>query len=91
MRFLKNVRRLNGSETIICCTLGPLDYYLYDNICRAVDCYKQQTKDYRIHCFKYGGVIQWEEGFGAVGHPAAKTHLRMGKELSNKLRELLES
>lgn len=91
MRFLKNVRRLNGPEAIICCTLGPLDYYLYDNIHMVVDSYKQQTKDSRIHSFKYGGVIQWEEGVGAVGHPTAKTHLRMSKELSFRLSELLNS
>jgi hypothetical protein len=87
IRFLREVRRRNGPEPVIYCTLGPLDYYLYDRIVRAAAGYAQETGDTRIRCFKWGGVVQWEEGYGAVGHPSVKTHLRMGKELCGKLRE----
>lgn len=89
IRFIKNIRRLNGSETKICCTLGPLDYYLYDNIKDAVEQYAAQSGDKRIYCFKYTGVNVFEEGFGAVGHPSAKTHKRMAGQLADKLNELL--
>lgn len=90
INFLKKIREMNGSKAIIYCTLGPLDYYLYDNIKRSVDSYQQQSNDIRIHCFKYGGVLQPEEGYGAVGHPSTKTHLRMSKELSAELHKWLE-
>lgn len=85
--FLHKLRRLNGPEAWICCTLGPLDYYLFDKIQQAVKAYKTKSGDERICCFKYVGVNLISEGFGAVGHPSAKTHVRMGKELVMRLHE----
>lgn len=90
IRFVKAVREQNGPEAEICCTLGPLDYYLYDNIKDAVNQYQAQSGDQHICCFKYGGVNVFSEGYGAVGHPSAKTHARMADELTNKIRGLLK-
>lgn len=87
--FLQTLRRLNGPRTWICCTLGPLDYYMYDDIEKAVSSYRAHTGDTRISCFKLVGVNLLTEGFGAVGHPSAKTHERMGKELSIHLRDIM--
>lgn len=89
MGFLETVRRCNGPDAFLLCTLGPLDHYLYDEIRDAVTTYKAETGDERVDCFKFRGVVQWSEGFGAVGHPSAQTHIRMGKELAAKLRQCL--
>jgi len=80
-KFIEQIRSLNGSKPHIFCTLGPLDYYLYDSIKEAVREYKEQTGDERVTCYKFGGVNLFTEGFGAVGHPSAKTHRRMADEL----------
>lgn len=87
--FLKQVRSLNGPECQIVCTLGPLDYYLYDQIEKAVHRYQQETGDQRITAFKLTGVNLMTEGFGADGHPSMKTHTRLGKELAERLQKLL--
>jgi len=85
LAFLKTLRRCNGPGTYILCTLGPLDYYLYDEIRDIVEAYISQTGDRQVSCFKFGAVVQWSEGFGAVGHPSLKTHERMSRELSDEL------
>ena len=88
--FIRLLRRLNGPESWICCILGPLDYYLYDQIEKAVALYRRETGDTRAAAFKLAGVNLLTEGFGADGHPSLKTHTRMGHELAEKLRPMLE-
>lgn len=87
--FIRKIRELNGSAPVICCTLGPMDYYLYDNIVEAVRKYKQETSDARVFCYKFGGIYPIEEGFGAGDHPSVKTHRRMGLEMSAQLKPWL--
>lgn len=87
--FLYMLRRLNGAQPMIGCTLGPMDYYLYDNILRAVEAYQKETGDGRVFCYKFGGIFLWEEGIGALDHPSMKTHERMGKELVDVLKKWL--
>ena len=86
--FLKKVRALNGSKPHILCTLGPMDYYLYDVIRDAAVRYQAETGDQRVHCFKFGGIRPWSEQM-AAGHPSAAIHERMGRELASKLRAVL--
>jgi lysophospholipase L1-like esterase len=88
--FIEQVRALNGPDTLILCTLGPMDYYLYDNIRDTVDSYIRRTGDRRVRCRKFGGIIPFTEGIGADTHPSAATHERMGRELAEMLREYLE-
>ena len=87
--FLRTIRRLNGSKPIICCTLGPMDYFLYDNIVQAVQRYQDETGDERIFCYKFGGMYPLLEGFGAGDHPSVITHSRMGRELAEQLKPRL--
>lgn len=87
--FLFTLRRLNGEQPVIGCTLGSMDYYLYDNILRAANAYKMESGDERIFCFKFGGIFLWDEGIGALDHPSVKTHQRMGKELAQVLKKWL--
>jgi lysophospholipase L1-like esterase len=87
--FIKNIRALNGPDTFILCTLGSMDYYLYDNIKSVVEEYVKKTGDSRIACRKLGGIIPFTEGIGADTHPSAATHKRMGHELAVMLRGYL--
>ena len=87
--FVAEIRRLNGPDTLIVCTLGSMDYYLYDRIQAAVEEYKQESGDENIATFKFIGINMMTEGFGAMAHPSAKTQARMGRELAFHLRNLM--
>lgn len=87
--FVEKVRALNGPDTFICCTLGSMDYYLYHHIRDVVEEVKKETGDEKICCFEYIPINMMFEGYGAAGHPSAKTHARMGKELANYLRKFV--
>ncbi len=85
--FVKNVRKLNGPDTFICCTVGPMEHYLYHHIKEAVDEIKAETGDQKIVSFPYIPINVMMEGYGAAGHPSAKTHARMGRELAAYIRK----
>ena len=87
--FVQQVRELNGPDTYICCTLGSMDYYLYYHIRDVVEEIKAETGDQKICCFEYIPINMMFEGYGAAGHPSAKTHARMGKELANYIRKFV--
>lgn len=87
--FIKQVRKVNGPDTFICCTLGSMDYYLYHHIRDAVDELKKETGDEKLCCFEYIPINMMVEGYGAAGHPSLKTNLRMGKELANYIRKFV--
>ncbi len=88
--FLKQVRLLNGPRPVIACTLGAMNYYLYDTIRDAVRAYQQETGDQRVFCMKFGAIDIWAEGYGGGMHPNVRTHERMGRELAAKLKPWLE-
>lgn len=87
--FIKQVRKANGPDTFICCSLGSMDYYLYHCIRDDVARYKEETGDQKICCFEYVPINMMFEGYGAAGHPSAKTHERMGRELANYIRKYI--
>jgi lysophospholipase L1-like esterase len=87
-QFLRMIREKNGPEPWIICTLGSMDYYLYDNILKVAELFATENKDTRIRCFKYGR-IRITDGYGACGHPNIKTQLRMGNEIAEYISELL--
>lgn len=87
--FVADIRRLNGKDTWIVCALGSMDYYLYDRIRAAVEEYKQESGDEKVVTFKFIGINMMTEGYGAMGHPSAKTQERMGHELAFRLKELV--
>ena len=88
--FLRLVRSLRPAARILC-VLGPLDYFLYDRIEQAVGRYRAETGDSRVTALKLRGVNLITEGYGAVSHPSAATHLRMGLELAERIRSLAET
>ena len=87
--FLRTLRALRPGSQILC-VLGPLDYFMYDRIEKAVSRYSAETGDSRITAFKLRGVNLITEGYGAMAHPSAKTHLRMGLELAERIRAMAQ-
>ena len=85
--FLRAVRACRPASRILC-ILGPMDYFLYDRIEKAVALYRAETGDGNIRAFKLRGVNLITEGFGAVSHPSAKTHQRMGLELAQRILDM---
>lgn len=87
--FVKKVRKLNGPETYILCSLGSMDYYLYHHIKESVEEIKKEMGDERIFSFEYLPLNTFFEGIGAAGHPSQKTHDRMAAELVNYIRKFI--
>ncbi len=85
--LVKKVRALNGPDTYIICALGSMDYYLYHHIRDIVKELKEETGDEKLCCFEFIPINMMFEGYGAAGHPSAKTHARMGKELAYCIRK----
>ena len=85
--LVKKVRALNGPDTLICCTLGPMEQYLYYHIRDVVKELKEETGDEKLCCFQYIPINVMTEGYGAAGHPSSKTHERMGRELAASIRK----
>ena len=88
--LVEQIRLLNGKDTLIVCSLGSMDYFLYDRIVAAVEEYKADTGDEKIFAFKYLPINNMSEGIGAAGHPSMKTDIRMGKELAFRLKPYLK-
>lgn len=90
-RFLKRVRELNGPDTLIFCTLGSMEYFLYSDLKETVADYVEETGDPNVALYRIHGINLLTEGIGAVTHPSAKSDLRMGKEVACILRRELET
>jgi hypothetical protein len=90
LAFLREVRRLNGLRPVIACTLGPMNYFLYDAIEKAAAAYCRDTGDRRVFCMKFGPIDPSGEGYGGLTHPNLKTHARMGRELAATLEPWLK-
>jgi len=88
--FLERVRELNGPDAWIVCTLGSMDYFLYDNVEKAAAEYRLKSGDARVACFKFGAIDPWGEGLGGLNHPNWKTQVRMGNEFAAFLEPLLQ-
>ena len=86
--FVRQVRRDNGPDTFIICALGSMDYYLYFLIREVVQELKAEG-DQNLTSFEFVAINPMFEGFGAMGHPSMKTHIRMGKELAAFIRKTL--
>ena len=87
-QFLKMLREKNGKKPWIICSLGSMDYFLFDNIKKIVEQFSDKNNDQRIICFKYGRM-RFTDGYGACGHPNVMTQMRMGNEIADYITELL--
>ena len=87
MDFLREIRRFNGPDTHIVCALGTMNYYPYHDIARAVEDYRRQTGDPRVHLLRFRPIHPFDS-LGADGHPALDTHKKMADELADFLQHL---
>lgn len=85
--FLKLLRRCNGPATHIVCALGSMDYYLCDNIVRAVEAYRAETGDENISLLKYMRISS-ADPLGACAHPNVVTQEKMAEALAKHIRAL---
>lgn len=88
IRFIRQIRGLNGPDTQILCTLGAMNYYLWDVIVDALRAYREETGDRNIHTLKLKPMHPMD-GAGAAGHPSMETHVKMSREIAEKLRQIL--
>lgn len=87
-QFLQMLREKNGTKPWIICSLGSMDYYLYENIKKVAEQFAKDNHDQKIRCFKYGRM-RFTDGYGACGHPNITTQTRMGNEIADYITELL--
>jgi lysophospholipase L1-like esterase len=85
--FLKTVRK-NNPDARILCILGIMGQRLYSSMEKAVDAYKDETKDRNISALKMDEQ-KAENGFSADWHPSAKTHILAAKQLTAEIRGLI--
>ena len=88
--LIADVRRLNGKNPFILCTLGSMDYYLWEDILISVSEYTSESGDTKIVAKRLGCLDAMVEGIGADGHPSLKTHERMGRELAAIIKSILK-
>ncbi len=88
LAFVHEIRTLNGPQTKIVCTLGSMNYYLWDEIAKAVQEHKQRTADPNLYLYKFKPMHPMD-GFGAAGHPAMETHVKMAAEIEGILKTIL--
>lgn len=88
LRFVREIRELNGPDTQIICALGTMNYYLWDVIQDTVRAYQTETGDRNIHTFKLKPMHPMD-GIGASGHPSMATHIKMSDEIAGMLRSVL--
>lgn len=85
--FLQQVRKAHPNAVIIW-SYGVMinEYGAY--VPEIVEEYRMETGDTRVSSFEAGAIDEKTEGFGTHGHPSAKTHQRLAKELQGKIAEL---
>ena len=88
--FVKEIRELNGPDTVIICALGCMDYYLYDKIRDIVEKIKEKTGDNRLFTLKYNKMMNVGPDAGGCLHPSIHRHKLMADDLVKKIQTLQE-
>ena len=87
-RFLSEIRKYNGPDTVILCALGCMDYYLWDKICKVVDKLCRETGDTNIVTLKYNKMMNVGPDVGGCLHPAIYRHKLMAEDLAARIQSL---
>jgi peptidoglycan/xylan/chitin deacetylase (PgdA/CDA1 family) len=87
--FLKTIRKNNPGAYLLC-GLGMMGDVLYPAMCRAVECYRNETGDERIDTIYLEPIRPETEGYVADYHPATKTHERIAGVLAEKLKGIFK-
>ncbi|MBE5779259.1 MAG: GDSL family lipase [Clostridiales bacterium] len=85
--FLKKIRRLNPSASILC-TLGMMGDRLYPQVAKAVAQYTAETGDTNVDCLHFTPQTA-EDGYSSDWHPSKLTQRRAGAALADKLKNWL--
>lgn len=85
--FVKEIRRLNGTNSWIICALGSMDYYLYHDIVQVIEKYKQASGDRAISCFRYKKMSVMDP-IGACYHPHVITQQKMAREIAEEIKRI---
>jgi len=85
--FLSCLREKYGSETIIICALGTMDYYLFDHI-KSISDELRADGDQRIYSFKFQKMMPDSSDVGALGHPTYIRHKKMSEELCRFIQQI---
>lgn len=83
--FIKDVRSKNPLARIIC-VLGVMGQDIYSEIEKQVS--RLQKTDKNIYCYQLKQQLE-SDGIGAEGHPSLKTHIKLAKELSNTIGDIM--
>ncbi len=87
--FVKKIRRLNGSEAVIICAIGPMDHYLADHIRETVNVLNREG-DQKIHFLKFHKMMTMGPDAGSDGHPSVFRQKLMAEELAAFMKTLNE-
>lgn len=85
--FLRDVRRLNPSATILC-TLGIMGDRLFPVLEKAVAEYSAETGDSNIHTLHFTPQTD-ADGYSSDWHPSKLTQKRAAGALTEKIRSLM--
>lgn len=86
-KFLQQVRRRNPNSHIIC-TLGAMGHELCPAVKAAVDKFKMDTEDEKIHTMFFQVQLE-SDGIGSDWHPSLKTQDKMSQKLIDKVKEIM--
>lgn len=85
--FISQVRKSNRDSQILC-TLGVMGDELYEFINNAVNDFKREFSDSKIHAMRFEKQKE-EDGIGTDCHPSLKTHEKMADQLIKKIKDIL--
>lgn len=86
-KFLEQVR-LNNPKSEIICALGAMGQELCPAIETAVNRFKKDKDDSRVHTLVFD-VQSESDGMGTDSHPSLKTQEKMSKQLIAKVQEIM--
>lgn len=86
--YLKLIRGYNEKSEIICIYGAMLDG-LFDGVSKAVDIYKNETNDEKIHLLRLTLQNEERDTIAADFHPSQATHDRMARELTAEIKKLI--
>ncbi len=87
VEFLKQVREKNPDATIFC-TLGIMGDALYPSVQKAVEQYRTETGDDKVHTMRFS-VQSMSDGIAADWHPSEKTHTKAAEKLTKEIQTIM--
>ena len=85
--LIAKIRRNNGLYAWIICAIGDMNYYLYDNICRAAERFVRDTGDRKVRLLKLPNAMPGEIR-GTANHPGVEANRRMAARLAALIRQI---